>query len=228
MFDHANVGRHVRVQVVILHGSTGRRHAASASFFLFSSSRWYFFSRTPSVFPRRTARPNVSSPHTPPKQTRRPTTPPTHSQNMFAASVDGTLFGFRFSPLGTLDGNIHCLSCTRGWFWRPTQPTLRPRHAPCPSGVRLYERERDTDEVWRPVQWPNHLWWTRFLLTGHVALLPWSVFSATPASVRGPGTRRADTSGIRRGSCDGGCVDPRRPIGPRSSATPMYALCVAS
>ena len=73
---------------------------------------------------------------------------------MYAVSVDGTLYGFHHSPLGVLDGNVHCLS------W----------HAPCPAGVRLYERD-GVATAWRPVRWPSHLWWTRFLLTGHALLL---------------------------------------------------------
>ena len=70
---------------------------------------------------------------------------------MYAVSVDGILYGFHHSPLGVLEGNVHCVS------WR----------APCPRGVRLYEQR---DGEWVPVRWPGHMWWTRFLLTGHAIL----------------------------------------------------------
>ena len=83
---------------------------------------------------------------------------------MYAVSVDGILYGFHHSPLGVLDSNAHCIS------W----------HAPCPDGVRLYER--NDDDGWQLVPWPGHMWWTRFLLTGHSLLC---------------GTRHEDSGHIR-------------------------------
>ena len=66
---------------------------------------------------------------------------------MFAISVDGTMYTFCHSPLGLLSANVQ-------WI---------PDVAPLDSGVHLYERR----ETWVAIQWPAHLWWTRFLLVGH-------------------------------------------------------------
>jgi hypothetical protein len=72
--------------------------------------------------------------------------------SIYAASVDGTLYGFRYSPLGVLSDNAHCL----------------PDPAPSPHGVRLYQQR---EGEWGAVCWPSHMWWVRFLLTAHTTLL---------------------------------------------------------
>jgi hypothetical protein len=66
---------------------------------------------------------------------------------MFAISVDGTMYMFRYSPLGLP-------SCNVQWI---------PEPAPVRTGVYLYQ----WDSRWVSVQWPSHLWWMRFLLVGH-------------------------------------------------------------
>ena len=69
---------------------------------------------------------------------------------MYAASVNGSMYCFLYSPLGLPCKNIQWL----------------PEPAPMSQGVRFYERTH-LDEPWRNIQWPADLWWMRFLLVGH-------------------------------------------------------------
>lgn len=70
---------------------------------------------------------------------------------MYAASVDGSLYGFRHSPLGLPVGNLYIPA-----VWRGTRA----------QGVWLYEWG-PTVERWLPIQWPSHMWWIRFFLVAH-------------------------------------------------------------
>jgi hypothetical protein len=77
---------------------------------------------------------------------------------MFAASVDGRLYGFRFSPLGVLAANAFAL---------PRDAAATPGGR---SAVQLWRRVRADAYGYEPVEWPPHLWLARLLLAAHARL----------------------------------------------------------